>query len=65
VKIGLDGAVESGTSPMVDGYADPSIEAVLVIEIEKKAPTACFLEPIWGPFLENCRVAYHSSTVSA
>jgi predicted amidohydrolase YtcJ len=32
VKIGLDGAVESGTSPMVDGYADPSIEAVLVIE---------------------------------
>ena len=32
VKIGLDGAVESGTSPMVDGYADPSIEAELVIE---------------------------------
>jgi predicted amidohydrolase YtcJ len=32
VKIGLDGAVESGTSPMVDGYTDPSIEAVLVIE---------------------------------
>ncbi len=34
VKIGLDGAVESGTSPMVDGYRDPSIEAVLVIEPE-------------------------------
>jgi len=34
VKIGLDGAVESGTSPMVDGYLDPSIEAVLVIEPE-------------------------------
>ena len=34
VKIGLDGAVESGTSPMVDGYPDPSIEAVLVIEPE-------------------------------
>ncbi len=32
VKIGLDGAVESGTSPMVDGYLDPSIEAVLIIE---------------------------------
>jgi predicted amidohydrolase YtcJ len=32
VKIGFDGAVESGTSPMVDGYADPAIEAVLVIE---------------------------------
>ncbi len=34
VKIGLDGSVESGTSPMVDGYLDPSIEAVLVIEPE-------------------------------
>jgi hypothetical protein len=34
VKIGLDGAVESGTSPMVDGYRDPSVEAVLVIEPE-------------------------------
>ena len=34
VKIGLDGAVESGTSPMVDGYRDPSIAAVLVIEPE-------------------------------
>ena len=34
VKIGLDGAVESGTSPMVDGYVDPSIEAELVIEPE-------------------------------
>ena len=34
VKIGLDGSVESGTSPMVDGYPDPSIEAVLVIEAE-------------------------------
>ncbi len=34
VKIGLDGAVESGTSLMVDGYADPSIEAELVIEPE-------------------------------
>jgi len=34
VKIGLDGSVESGTSPMVDGYSDPSIEAVLVIEPE-------------------------------
>jgi len=32
VKIGLDGAVESGTSPMVDGYPDASIAAVLVIE---------------------------------
>jgi hypothetical protein len=34
VKIGLDGAVESGTSPMVDGYVDPSIDALLVIEPE-------------------------------
>ena len=34
VKIGLDGAVESGTSPMVDGYMDSSIEAELVIEPE-------------------------------
>jgi predicted amidohydrolase YtcJ len=34
VKIGLDGAVESGTSPMVDGYVDSSIEAELVIEPE-------------------------------
>ena len=34
VKIGIDGAVESGTSPMVDGYVDPSIDAVLVIEPE-------------------------------
>jgi predicted amidohydrolase YtcJ len=34
VKIGIDGAVESGTSPMVDGYADPSIKADLVIEIK-------------------------------
>jgi predicted amidohydrolase YtcJ len=34
VKIGIDGAVESGTSPMVDGYPDPTIDAVLVIEPE-------------------------------
>lgn len=34
VKIGIDGAVESGTSPMVDGYVDPSVKAVLVIEPE-------------------------------
>ena len=34
VKIGLDGAVESGTSPMVDGYVDPSVDAVLIIEPE-------------------------------
>jgi hypothetical protein len=34
VKIGLDGAVESGTAPMVDGYLDPSVDAVLVIEPE-------------------------------
>ena len=34
VKIGIDGAVESGTSPMVDGYRDESIEAKLVIEPE-------------------------------
>ena len=34
VKIGIDGAVESGTSPMVDGYRDASIEAKLVIEPE-------------------------------
>ena len=34
VKIGIDGAVESGTSPMVDGYPDPSVDAVLVIEPE-------------------------------
>lgn len=32
VKIGLDGAVESGTSPMVDGYPDASIRAELVVE---------------------------------
>jgi predicted amidohydrolase YtcJ len=32
VKIGLDGAVESGTSPMVDGYVDPSVDAILVME---------------------------------
>ena len=24
-----------------------------VCEVEKKAPTACFLEPIWNQFLEN------------
>jgi hypothetical protein len=34
VKIGIDGAVESGTSPMVDGYPDPSVDAVLVIDPE-------------------------------
>jgi len=34
VKIGLDGAVESGTSPMVDGYVDPTVDAVLVMEPE-------------------------------
>ena len=34
VKIGLDGAVESATSPMVDGYLDPSIETDVVIKRE-------------------------------
>jgi predicted amidohydrolase YtcJ len=34
VKIGLDGAVESGTAPMVDGYVDQSVDAILVIEPE-------------------------------
>jgi hypothetical protein len=34
VKTGIDGAVESGTSPMVDGYADASIEAELLLEPE-------------------------------
>ena len=34
VKIGFDGSVESGTSPMVDGYLDPSVQAELVIEPE-------------------------------
>ncbi len=38
VKIAIDGAVESGTSPMVDGYADPSIEAALIIEPETLSP---------------------------
>jgi hypothetical protein len=34
VKIGLDGAVESATSPMVDGYLDPSNDPDVVIERE-------------------------------
>jgi len=34
VKIGLDGAVESATSPMVDGYLDPSNDPDVVIKRE-------------------------------
>jgi predicted amidohydrolase YtcJ len=34
VKIGLDGAVESATSPMVDGYLDPSNDPEVVIKRE-------------------------------
>ena len=34
VKIGLDGAIESATSPMVDGYLDSSIDPDVVVKRE-------------------------------
>ncbi len=44
VKLAIDGAVESGTSPMVDGYPDPSIKPALIIEPEALSPYVAELD---------------------